>query len=761
MSTPDFGPPSAYACNPSGGLESQQAISMQTPTAFVAVQQQPAAMEDKAFAPSGPPSTAAVPAPHLIHSVLLLLACLLCAATFAFCCVVVASPYLWLITATYLGDQYNQYTETHSAQVGAFWFIMCDAYQSTDPSSPPDYYTGNGCDDNAGSAFTGSSKAAMVQALAVVCALLSIPPALLMTARSVRLLWKNTTPYSPRWDKVLIAALAASSTALLITVAALGSLNPAALMPQLSYRAPQSSSPGIAFSLLVAALVFSVVVLAYCWASYSRGVWRDLQTARGLHTATLPPGVESDLTVVSQWAAQSWHKVPLVGSVLCCLAVWALLVTVLASSSLYTVAHGTATTYQNGYQSNVQYTTSTFDIGPFAYSGCSSSSVTSAQYGAGSQSAPVCSSQQGAAWGGGGPWGAIQAFLVLSCLFAGFSAVLIVARAARFTMQRYHQQPYSHRWDVRLLALLAFTALCESIALGLVESYDVVSAFGGNQPSSYSNNYTQRSVGYVYAASVSYLIAALSLTAAVLVWYAVSIWRGVLRGMQVDQSRYGMYPAVAAYPAQRAMQLGYPMQVQQVRPQQMQPCQQEDQPQPQQQQIVLSPTNGDIAMLQAQLAAIKQTFPYANIIIAPVAPPVANVAAAPVQVQMAPMMSQPAYNLYAVAAAPQQQHPIVYQPQQQLVNGAQWMPSPPQQQPQYSLVAAPPQQSYGKATQYRSEGYAQQQQQQQQEQEQLSRDLAQYPPESDVQQLQQQQPQPQHGLLYGQDQAVHATERLL
>ena len=201
-------------------------------------------------------------APHPAHTVLLVVACLCCVASFAFCCVAVASPYLYTVTSSRTDDdQDGTYTSTYHAYIGPFWYITC--YDSSDDrdGQTSDY---SECDNNAGSAFvTNTGKMAMVQALIVLSCVVTVLPGVLVIARAVRLLWKQRPVYSPRWDRVLIIALLLSSIVLLITVAAVGALDVASITQQLMYENPQSSSFGVAFALLVVALGFSVLVLGW------------------------------------------------------------------------------------------------------------------------------------------------------------------------------------------------------------------------------------------------------------------------------------------------------------------------------------------------------------------------------------------------------------------------------------------------------------------------------------------------------------------
>ena len=396
------------------------------------------------------------------------------------------------------------------------------------------------------------------------------------------------------------------------------------------------------------------------YAAHRWGVLSAIQLS-GRQRRLLNEEEDANLAGVTYWAAHPWHKLPLLTSAALCLAAFGLLVAVLASSSLYTVVTSSFVTDGN-YGGYGTATVTTIDVGPFSYTACTSTTSDDPNSQYYESRAPSCQSQQGTAWSGSSEWSAIQAFLILSCLLVSFSSILIVARAARFTMQRYYGLRYSSRWDWRLLKLLTAAVLSQAVALGLVESIDVSNLLGdGNsdqQQQQQQQQYNYESVGFVYSSFVPHLVSALSLTAAVLVWYALSMRRGVLRAMQVDRSRL-MYP-------------GEMMQPRYVQPQ----------------QIVVSPMSGDVSVLQAQLAAIKQLYPQANIVIAPMdARGVAPMPVMPMQVQMVPMVASGQYSM-----DPQQQ---AYMMQQQQSMGA--IPWQPPQQPQYvnTMQYGQPQQQEG------------------------------------------------------------------
>ena len=635
---------------------------------------------DNSNNPNKPVEAAVQPVnpPSIAHKWLLVLACVVCVASFAFTAVAVASPYIYTVTSTYTSDETgsNSYTNTYYAYIGPFWYQVCEhQIYGGDTSRAPQ------CTNNAGSAFVvDTSKMTMVQALVILSCVASALPAIFVIARAMRLLRSDRKAYAQRWDKMLLVALLVSSVVLLVTIVAVGSVPAANLTPSLQYALPNRSAPATAFALLIVALIFSVLMLVWYGTLYARGTLQSMNLSGG-QTPTVPAAQAEDVNLsgVTYWSAHPWHKLPLIGSVLACVIVFALLVTVLASSSLYTAVSSSYTT-SGDYGNYATATITTSNVGPFAYTSCTSITSTDPNSLYYVPRTPTCQSQQGSVWiGSSSVWSAIQAFLILSCLSSAFTTVLIVARALRFTMQRYYRLQYSSNWDKRLLAMLGCTLLFEAIALGLVKSLDVVSLLGGNwqkqEPGTYNSYY--QSVGYTLSSSVPHLVSALSLTAVVLVWYCMAWYRGVLRAMQVDQWRLVMY---TAQPQQMRYQQPQPQSyLSQQLPQRRYQQQQTRRFQQPPQQITLSPMGGDVSQLQAQLAAIKELYPLANIVIAPMSS--APMAAMPVQLQMEPM----ANSQFAMAPQLQQQ----YSTQQlQPVRPLSW-PLQQQQQQQQQYVDPP------------------------------------------------------------------------
>ena len=331
MITPEP-PPPAYEPYPTSPI-SVQIMSPSSPTSPVSSS---TADGDR---PSAAPITALVSGQiHPLHRVLLLVGCLFCLASFAFCCVAVASPYLYTASNDRTTvDQDNTYTASAVAHIGAFWYVVCTT--STD-SGDDGYSSKTECDNNAGTAFVvDTGKATTVRVLTILSCVATLLSTVLILARTVRFLWQNQSVYAARWDRVLLVLLSVSSIVLLVTVALVGSIDVTSLISQwlLLYQQPVSSKLGTAFALLVVALVMSVLVLAWYGWSYWYGVLSLLQQTRGQSSAAREEQ-DIDLAGVTLWSTHPWHKLPLLSSVLSCMVTFALLVAVLVSTSLYTAA---------------------------------------------------------------------------------------------------------------------------------------------------------------------------------------------------------------------------------------------------------------------------------------------------------------------------------------------------------------------------------------------------------------------------------------